>query len=57
MNGNDDPLSNLVDHNPYNQESVFNYLKERDMLDRKSLDRRPMNKHGSSLIKLTNSSY
>ena len=51
MNGNDDPLSNLVDHNPYNQKSVFNYLTERD---RKSLDRRPMNKHGSSLIKLTN---
>ena len=52
MNGNDGPLSNLVDNNPYNQESVFNYLKERDMFDRKSLDRRPINKHGSSLINL-----
>ena len=54
--GVDGPLSKLVDENPYNQVSVHNYLKDNNMLERRSLDTRPSNKHGPCLINLCKTS-
>ncbi len=49
IHGSDGPLSDMVDSNPYGQESVYSYLNKINRLKRQTLDNRPKNKFANSL--------
>ena len=54
--GSDGLLSELLDDNSHSQTQVHTYLKNNNILERYSMDRRPMNRHGSRLIELCKTS-
>ena len=54
--GSDGQLSELLDDNSHSQTQVHTYLKNYNILERYSMDRRPMNRHGSRLIELCKTS-
>ena len=51
--GSDGLLSELLDDNSHSQTQVHTYLKNNNILERYSMDRRPMNRHGSRLTELS----